>query len=222
MSKRTALAALAAAALLASCAAGVAAPIKPAPCGCGWVNLFNDRDLSGWHVRHEDARNGWFVKYGWLINTMPSTDLISDTLMGDHQLHVEFRVPKGGNSGVYLQGRYEIQVHDSYGGDLHAGMCGAIYSKVVPKKNACRPANRWQSFDVTFRQARLDANGKVVKKARVTVYQNGELIIDNAEIDGVTGSALDDKEGQPGPLYLQGDHTAVEYRHIRYRPLGPE
>ena len=130
-----------------------------------------------------------------------------------------------------LQGRYEIQVDNSYkakpkwvekGGEKVAvwdtHQCGAIYGRIAPSKNMARPPKEWQSFHVKFRGAR-GTKGKVTQKARVTLVWNGETVIDNAEIDGPTGGALDNRVTEPGPLLLQGDHGRVAFRNIKIRPL---
>jgi hypothetical protein len=98
-------------------------------------------------------------------------------------------------------------------------MMGAIYSKLAPLINAAKPAGQWQTLDVHFLQAVRDKSGAIVAKPMVTVILNDELIADRAEIDGVTGGALDNEEGTPGPIMLQGDHTAVQYRNLIIRPL---
>lgn len=191
----------------------------------GWIRLFNGKDLDGWKLRNPAGRQSWSVVEGVLHNESGhgagGTDICSDEKFGDCLLHIEFKVPKGGNSGVYLQGRYEVQVADSYEQGKSAGMCGAIYGKAIPKVNASKPAGEWQSYDILFRQARLNEKGEVVKKARISVLHNDKKIIDDVELDGVTGGALDNKEGTPGPLMLQGDHSSVDYRNILLRPLDP-
>jgi hypothetical protein len=201
--------------------AGQRAPARPWLQRSQAVRLFNGKDLTGWKLRHSGGKNAWTAANGVLSNAEPSTDLVSDRQFGDCNLHVEFNVPKGGNSGVYLQGRYEVQVADSYGQAPGTGTCGAIYSKIVPLRDAGKPAGAWQTYDVRFIQARLGADGKVTQHAVITVLQNGVKIVDAKEIDGVTGGALDDKEGTPGPILLQGDHTAVQYRNITITPVAP-
>lgn len=182
--------------------------------------LFNGKDLSGWRLRTPDGKNAWKVEDGVLKNTEPGTDLVSEEKFEDFELHIEVNVPPGGNSGVYLQGRYEVQIHDSAGmQQLTNSMMGAIYSKVAPRINAAKPAGEWQTLDIHFQQAVRDKDGKVVMKPLVTIILNDEIICDRAEIDGVTGGALDNEEGTPGPIMLQGDHTAVQYRNILIRPL---
>lgn len=186
----------------------------------GWIALFNGKDLTGWHARDKRHKNNWVVEPGGILhNKATGSDLISDVKLMDHELHIEFKVPKRGNSGVYLQGRYEVQVADSYGRRPGRHMCGAIYGKIAPKVNASKPAGEWQTYDIKFYSARRGPDGKIIKKARITVVHNGKLIIDNAEIDGLTGGAVDRKEGTPAGLMLQGDHTEVWYRNIKYRPI---
>lgn len=191
----------------------------------GWIRLFNGKDLDGWKLRNPNGRQSWSVVEGVLHNESThdagGTDICTVEKYGDCLLHIEFTVPKGGNSGVYLQGRYEVQVADSYEQGKSAGMCGAIYGKAIPKVNASKPAGEWQSYDILFRQARRNEKGEVVKKARISVLHNDRMIIDDVEIEGVTGGALDNKEGTPGPLMLQGDHSSVDYRNILLRPLDP-
>jgi Domain of Unknown Function (DUF1080) len=174
---------------------------------------------------------GWSVEKGELLCDRPhgGNDIFTERNFTDFELHVEFQATA--NSGVYLQGRYEIQVDNSYGTkpkivekdgkkietfDTH--QCGAIYGRIAPSKNMARKPTEWQSFDVIFHGARGDA-GKVTQKARVTLIWNGEKVIDNTEIDGTTGAALDNKVTEAGPLLLQGDHGKVTYRNIKIRPL---
>jgi hypothetical protein len=128
-----------------------------------------------------------------------------------------------GNSGVFLQGRYEIQVLDSYGINIPGmGDCGAIYNQFAPLVNACRPPMEWQSYDVAFRAPRVDEGGNVVEGARVTVLQNGLVIQNNVQLPGVTGGSLDEAVGEPGPLLLQDHRNLVAYRHIWAVPLPLE
>jgi hypothetical protein len=169
--------------------------------------LFNGRDLTGWKLRHTGGRNGWKVVDGVLVNTPPSGDLVTEEKFGDFRLHIEYRVPEGSNSGIYLRGRYEIQVLDDYGKAVTKHMNGAIYGRIAPVENASRPAGEWQTVDATL-------IGR-----RVTVVLNDKKIIDNQMIEGPTGAALDDREAEPGPLMLQGDHGVVAFRNIAIKPL---
>lgn len=149
---------------------------------------------------------------------------------GDVEIHVEFMVPKGSNSGVYLQGRYEIQILDSYGvKEPGSGDCGGIYERWAdgkgfeghpPRVNASLPPGQWQTFDAVFLAPRFDAEGKKLANARfVKVLHNGKLIHENVEVTGPTRAATYDDERPLGPLMLQGDHGPVAYRNIWLKPL---
>jgi hypothetical protein len=162
------------------------------------VSIFNGRDLIGWHVA---GAGEWEADHGILRNRKSGGNLITDATFTDFKLHAEFRYPKDGNSGIYLRGRYEVQVFDS-GETLDVGSLGAVYGFLEPSDPAAKKAGEWQTLDVTL-------VGRMV-----TVVLNGTTIIANREIPGPTGAALDSNEGEPGPLLLQGDHTAVEYRNL--------
>lgn len=174
---------------------------------------------------------GWTADNNELICDRPhgGNDIYTEQKFMDFELHIEFQATS--NSGVYLQGRYEIQVDNSQGAkpkivekdgkkieSLDSHQCGAIYGRIAPSKNMAKSPKEWQSFDVIFRSARGTA-AKVNQKARVTLIWNGEKVIDDEEIEGPTGAALDGNVTEPGPLLLQGDHGKVAYRNIRIRPL---
>jgi hypothetical protein len=174
---------------------------------------------------------GWEVSNGELVCTKPhgGNDIYTEKKFTDFELHVEFQA--WSNSGVYLQGRYEIQVDNDFNVKpkvvekdgkkvevLPNTMCGAIYGRIPPSKNMGKPPKEWQSYDVVFKGGR-GTDGKVTQKARVTLVWNGEKVIDNAEIEGPTGAALDGKVAEPGPLLLQGDHGKVAYRNIKIKPI---
>lgn len=164
--------------------------------------------LAGWRPEDPAGRNNWTIANanGELVNSGPGTNLITRDVYTDLKLHIEVNVPSGGNSGIYLRGRYEVQVEDSYGkAPSNRGM-GGIYGQVTPIALPARPAGEWQAFDITL-------IGR-----RVTVVLNGTTILDHAEIPGITGGALDSAEGAPGPIMLQGDHTAVRYRNLKLTP----
>ncbi len=141
----------------------------------------------------------------------------------DFLLHVEFLVPAGpeDNSGVYLQRRYEIQIHNSYGGRAHSNACAAIYKQKQPDYNACRPPGHWQSYDIVFRAARFRGAGDAAQKtenARVSVYHNSVLVQDNVEILGKTGNG--DPEGPgPAPILLQDHSSKTRFRNVWIKPL---
>jgi 3-keto-disaccharide hydrolase len=160
--------------------------------------IFNGRDLTGWHAI---GTNEWEAAGGILRNRKSGGNLVTDATFTDFKLHVEFRYPADGNSGIYLRGRYEVQVADT-GDELAVGSLGAIYGFLEPSDPAAKKPDEWQTFDVTL-------VGRMV-----TIVLNGTTIIANREIPGPTGAALDSNEGAPGPLLLQGDHTAIEYRNI--------
>jgi hypothetical protein len=189
----------------------------------GAIVLFDGRDVSGWRHRGTGAPVRWQLADGCLTVVRGTGDIVSQETFLDAWIHVEWREPdmpeaRGqakGNSGVYVQGRYEIQVLDSYGWKVPGkGDCGAVYNVYAPLVNACKPPLEWQTYDIFFRAARLDAEGRVVERARLTVLQNGIVIHNNVELPGPTGGALDDREGTPGPLLLQDHGDPVSYRNI--------
>ena len=169
------------------------------------VDLLKD-GLESWRLRNPTGRNSWSVTGGELVNTPPGVDLVSKRTFTDFRLHVEVNVPPGGNSGIYLRGRHEIQVQDDYGKAPGNRLMGGVYGQIQPMSLPARPAGEWQTFDITL-------IGR-----RVTVVLNGVTIIASQEIPGITGGALDSDEGEPGPIMLQGDHTGVRYRNIRITP----
>jgi hypothetical protein len=173
----------------------------------GFQNLFNGKDLAGWHLRNPDGKNGWKVENGVLTNTPPSGDLVSDQKFGNFDLQYEYRIPKDSNSGLYLRGRYEIQIMDSFGKQPESHQDGAIYGQFQPSTITSKPVGEWNVMEV-----------KLVGQ-HVTVTQNGKKTIDAELNKGVTGGALDTKENQPGPIFLQGDHGVVSFRNIRIKPL---
>jgi len=190
----------------------------------GWISLFNGKDLSGWELVHPHGFNSWSVEDGVLVNTRPAdgegTDIRTEQEFGDCELHVEFMVPEGSNSGVFLQEQYEVQVFDSYGQPPRLGGCGAIYNQVAPLENVSKPAGEWQTFDIVFHQPAVTSPGKVTRAGTITVFHNGVKVIDNAAIQTPTGGPFKQRPvNPPGPVLLQGDHGTVSYRNIRIRPL---
>jgi hypothetical protein len=211
--------------------------------------LFNGRDLSGWRQPFGDWRVASSVRLdrdddrrfviqsgvGTLVNGHQgrTVDLLTEYEHGDVEAHVEFVVPRGSNSGVYFQGRYEIQIFDSWGVDQpgHSD-CGGIYERWkdgrgfeghAPRVNACKPPGTWQRFHVTFRAPRFDAEGRKIANARfVRVLLNDELIHENVEVTGPTRAARFENDEKPtGPLMLQGDHGPVAFRNLRLVPMSP-
>jgi hypothetical protein len=178
------------------------------------VTLFNGRNLDGWKLVETDAINGWSVSDGILRNVQPKDEgrqhygnLRTVAEFEDFTIHAETRVPPQGNSGIYLRGIYETQVFDSFGKPLDSHNMGAIYSRIKPTASAEKPAGQWQTLDITL------------VKRHATVVLNGVKIIDNQPILGPTGGALWPEVDRPGPIYLQGDHTGIEYRNIVLRPV---
>ena len=160
--------------------------------------MFNGRDLTGWHVT--GGENQWNAVNGVLTNGKSGGNLVTDKTYGDFKLHVEFRYPKGGNSGIYLRGRYEVQIEDSR--EAAIGGLGAIYGFLIPNEYAGKGGGEWQTYDITL-------VGRMV-----TVVLNGRDVICRTNIPGPTGGALDSNEERPGPIMLQGDHGPVEYRNL--------
>ena len=208
-------------------------PILMAKPPHGAIILFDGKDLSAWKHRDSGEAAKWTLVDG-VIEIAPNTpDLISRQDFGDFQLHVEFNIPvlppnlksqERGNSGVYMHGRYEIQVLDSFNSETYEnGMCGSIYEQKEPDINACKPAGQWQTYDITFRGPRLDGGGKVVERPRITVYHNGILIHDNIEIQkDFTRAGMSGPVPKLGPILLQNHGSKVRYRNIWILPLNLE
>jgi hypothetical protein len=167
------------------------------------IELLKGADLAAWQPA---ANSQWRLADGVLSNQKSGSNLVTRDRFTDFKLHVEFRYPKGSNSGVYLRGRYEVQIEDSTGTEPLAGVLAAIYGFLPPNQNAAKKAGEWQSFDITL-------VGRTV-----TVALNDRTVICEQEIPGVTGGALDSDEGAPGPLMLQGDHGPIDYRNIVVTP----
>jgi hypothetical protein len=179
------------------------------------IQLFNGKDLTGWRLTDPKAVNGWSVKDGLLVNNPVQEEgkhknygnLRTDQEFEDFNLQVEVRVSKGQNSGVYVRGIYEVQVADTYGRALDSHNMGAVYSRIKPLVSAEKPPGEWQTMDLSF----VDRH--------MTVILNGQKIIDNQPVLGCTGGALWSDVSRPGPIYLQGDHTGIEYRKLELRPV---
>jgi hypothetical protein len=167
------------------------------------INLFNGKDLTGWKAL---GPNQWIIEDGVLRSLQSGSNLVSEKTFTDFKLHVEFRYEKGSNSGVYLRGRYEVQIEDDKGKEPWKGYFGAIYGFLTPSVMAAKDAGEWQSYDITL-------VGRMV-----TVVANGITIISNQEIPGITGGAIDNKENEPGPIMFQGDHGPIDFRNIVLTP----
>jgi len=185
---------------------GVRAPALDRPEPKAWSApepLFNGKDLTGWEPL-DPAHNHWTVKDGDLVNEAHGANLRSTRTFDDFKLHIEFNCPDDGNSGVYLRGRYEVQIeYEPLSFNPPERRIGSIYGFLTPAVDLPRIPGKWESYDVTL-------VGRTV-----TVVRDGTTILDKKEIPGVTGGALDSNEGEPGPIYIQGDHTGgLRFRNI--------
>ncbi len=194
--------------------AGVHAPSLNRPVPKKWTTprpLFNGQNLTGWEPIGNVDNNKWIARNGELVNDNPevpgqtthgAANIRTTATFQDFKLHIEVNCPEGGNSGIYLRGRYELQI-GTEGGKLPSHEMGAIYSYFPPPQGAENALGKWTTFDVTL------------VGRHVTVFRDGKLYHDNVEIPGPTGGALDSHEAEPGPFYLQGDHHGViAYRNI--------
>jgi hypothetical protein len=216
---------LAAVAVMAAAAAEVAV-----------VTPFNGKDLTGWKLRNP-AHNQWKVgtasldpknaealavdpKGTELINAVKGCDLMTEAEFGDCTVSLELMIPKGSNSGVYLMGRYEIQIIDSFGKekDFGPGDMGGIYQTAAPVKPKYKAPGEWQTLEIVFQAPRFDAGGKKTANAKfVKVVLNGATIHENVEAPKPTGGELGPDVAK-GPLMFQGDHGPVAFRHIKITP----
>ena len=168
------------------------------------IALFDGRNLDAWHP--QKPNNQWVVENGILRSPKPGTNLITNQKFDDFKLHIEFRYPEEGNTGIYLRGRYEVQIEDSKGKEPSSVYLGGIYGFLTPNENVAKSPGEWQTYDITL-------IGR-----RVTIEANGKIVICDQIIPGITGGAIDSKEGEPGPIMLQGDHRPADYRNIIITP----
>ena len=170
------------------------------------IRLFNGKNTKGWHT---DGRpNQWVVENGVLKSKKSGANLITDKTFTDFKLHIEFRYKQGSNSGVYLRGRYELQIIDTKSGEPEpiANQFSSIYGFLPPNVMMAKSPGEWQSYDITL-VGRL-----------VTIVANGRTVICNQIIPGITGGAINSNEGEPGPILIQGDHGPIDYRNIIITP----
>ncbi len=173
-------------------------------------HLFNGKDLSGWHSADPAARVAWTVVAGAMRSPGHGPELVSDEKFDDFKLHIEFNRGKGANSGVYLRGRYELQVEDDPAPEAPTMRTGGVYGFIAANPPAPRDSNVWHRYDA------------MLVGRTLTVRLDGKTIIDHQEIPGITGGALDSHEQLPGPLYLQGSEDGnVLYRNIIVTPASP-
>ena len=186
---------------------GVRAPELKRSAPKAWTNpepLFNGKDLTGWEPIGNSADSHWTVEDGLLVNTAHGANLKSTRTFEDFKLHFEVNCPDDGNSGFYLRGRYEVQIeYEPLTSNPVERRIGSIYGRIAPNPELPRTPGQWETFDVTL-------VGRTV-----TEVHNGVTTIDHKEIEGITGGALDANEGEPGPFYIQGDHTGgLKFRNI--------
>ncbi len=185
---------------------GVPAPALNRQPPAAWSHpepLFDGKDLSGWEP-DKPSENHWKAQAGELLNEAAGANIRTTRKFNDFKLHVEYNCPKDGNSGVYLRGRYEVQVEYEAAdkNDKFHGM-GSVYGFIPPAAEVSPRPGEWETYDITL----IGRN--------VTIVRDGITIIDNQQIPGITGGALDSREGEPGPIYIQGDHTGgMKYRNI--------
>jgi hypothetical protein len=204
------------------------------------IEPFNGKDLTGWvlknpkksrwevkTVSHVNSENKWEVAVG--ANIPPamlnvegaSSDIHTAEKFGDIHLELEFMVPKGSNSGVYLMGEYEVQILDSYGKSddkLTQGDLGALYSAAAPKKNAAKKPGEWQKFVIDFQAPKFEGGKKVANAKFIKVVLNDVVLHENVEMKQHTPGGLTGKEAPEGPLMFQGDHGPVAFRNITITP----
>ena len=178
----------------------------------GFVPLFNGKDTTGWKLRRPDGHNSWTIENGILKNTVKTgehgTDLVTEKKYWNFTVRYEYQVPDNSNSGFYLRGRHEIQILGDYkSGKTAKGGNGAIYNHTAPSEFASKPGGEWQTVEATI----IDN--------KITVTLNGKKIHDNVVCDVATGSEIDGKVKEPGPIFLQGDHGTVSFRNISIKEL---
>lgn len=186
---------------------GLRAPALNRPMPKAWAKpepLFNGKTLAGWEPIGDATKSHWTVKDGLLVNEDHGANLKSTSKFNDFKLHFEVNCPDHANSGFYLRGRYEIQLeYEPLTSNPVERRIGSIYGRIAPKVELPRKPGSWETFDVTFVGRTL------------TVVRNGFTIIDNREVEGITGGAMDSDEAEPGPFYIQGDHTGgLKFRNI--------
>ena len=171
------------------------------------VQLFNGENLANWLLQDRERPSGWTIVDGAMTNEAKANNLISKHQFENFRLLAEYKIEPGSNSGIFLRGRYEIQIVDDFGREASPLGHAALYSRVKPTANASLPPGEWQSLEA------------IIVGNRLTVTLNGRRIHDNILIDGITGGALDSREGSPGPIMIQGDHGKVTFRRITVTPI---
>jgi hypothetical protein len=231
--RRTLTALAAALALILSSGATDAQTVEP----------FNGKDLTGWKLKGDEKKSHWAVSWVWINDQKPTelisgvmttpepqpkalanlkgagVDILTEQKFGDCTIEVEFMIPKGSNSGIYVMGEYEVQVFDSFGKEkLNQGDLGAIYSAAAPKVNAAKKPGEWQKFVIEFRAPKFEGGKKVSNARFLKVVLNDVVLHENVEVKGPTPGGLTGQEAATGPLMFQGDHGPVAYRKIKITP----
>ncbi|NOT61889.1 MAG: DUF1080 domain-containing protein, partial [Acidobacteria bacterium] len=164
-------------------------------------------DLASWQGSVKDKPLGWNLVDGVMTNEPQANNLVSLHRFEDFKIQCEYKVEKGSNSGIYLRGRYELQVLDDFGKPAESHGHMALYSRVAPKVNASKPVGEWQMMEA------------IIIGNRLSVWLNGQKVHDNIVIEGITGGALDSREAEPGPIMIQGDHETVFFRKVIVTPI---
>ena len=171
------------------------------------VELFDGKSMDAWDVADRSKPSGWSVVDGAMTNTPHANNLVSKQKFQDFKIQAEYKLETNSNSGIYLRGRYELQVLDDYGKPAESHGHMSIYAWKAPSVNASKPAGEWQTMEAT------------VVGNKVTVFLNGTKVHDNATLEAITGGALDANETEPGPIMIQGDHEKVTYRKVTVTPI---
>lgn len=171
------------------------------------VALFDGKDMANWEGQHKDKELGWTIIDGVMTNEPKANNLVSRHRFQDFKIRCEYKVEKNSNSGIYLRGRYELQVLDDFGKPPESHGHMALYSRLAPKVNASKAVGEWQVMEA------------IIVGNRLTVVLNGQKVQDNIVIDGITGGALDSNEAEPGPIMIQGDHEKISYRRVIVTPI---
>jgi hypothetical protein len=171
------------------------------------IALFDGKSMDAWDVQTKDKPMGWTVVDGTMTNVPHANNLISKQKFQDYKIHAEYKLEPNSNSGIYIRGRYELQVLDDYGKPTFERGHMSVYGWHTPRVNASKPVGEWQTMEAT------------VVANKVTVVLNGQKVQDNVTLEAITGGALDANEAEPGPVMIQGDHEKVTYRNITVTPI---